>query len=193
MVFIILMVLLAIAVLALAVANQEMVTVDYLFGQVELSLFAVILGAVIAGILMMVCFMIYRSIHNYVKSGSDRALKKELQQRIKTLEVENNRLENELNKLKEERERAAQKTKEELEAEKKKLEEELNRQQKERQEEAAQGQAELEAEKQRLEEELRKQQAELNKQKEEKGGTSEQDAPFSPPKKKKGFWDFLKG
>lgn len=185
-IFIVLMVLLAIAVFAVAIANQEQVTVDYLFGQAELTLFALILGSVLAGVLIMVFFGIYRSIHNYVKAGSERALKKELQQRVKFLESENKRLEQELDKLQKERENAAEKAKEELEAEKRKLEEELNRQRKEREEEAAKEQAELEAEKERLKEELKK-------EKKEKGGSGEQEDTTSPSKEKKGFWDFLKG
>ncbi len=117
-VFIILMILLALAVAAVAIANQEIVTVNYLFGQLQLTLFAVILASVLAGILIMMFFYIYRSIHNYVKSGSERALKKELQQRIKSLENENKRLEEELARLQKERENAAEKARKELEVEK---------------------------------------------------------------------------
>jgi len=44
-VFIVLMVLLALAVVAVAMLNQEIVMVNYIFGQVELPLIAVILGS----------------------------------------------------------------------------------------------------------------------------------------------------
>ena len=182
-VFIILMILLAIAVVAVAVVNHEIVTVDYLFGQVELTLFTVMLGSALAGVLIMVFFYIYRSIHNYLKSGSDRALKKELQQRIKYLESENKKLEEEAARLQKERENAAEKARKELETEKNKLEEELERQRKGREEASTREQAELQAEKEKLEEELRKQQK-------EQGSPEEQDETESPPKK--GFWDFLK-
>ena len=182
-VFIVLMILLALAVAAVAMLNQEIVMVNYIFGQVELPLIAVILGSALAGVLIMVLYYIYRSIHNYVKSGSERALKKELQQRIKYLESENKKLEEELARFQKERDIAAEKARQELEDEKNKLEEELNRQRKEREESAAREQAELEAEKEKLEEELRKQQ-------QEQGSSEEQDHPEGSPKK--GFWDFLK-
>ncbi len=71
-VFIVLMVLLALAVVAVAMLNQEIVMVNYIFGQVELPLIAVILGSALADVLIMVFFYIYRSIHNYVKSGSGK-------------------------------------------------------------------------------------------------------------------------
>lgn len=179
-VFIVLMILLALAVIVVAMLNQEIVTVSYIFGQVELPLIAVILGAALTGIFIMVFFFIYRSIHNYVKSGSERALKKELQQRIKSLESENKKLEEELARLQKERDIAAEKARKELEDEKNKLEEELNRQRKEREEASAREQAELEAEKEKLEEELQKQQREQG---------SLEDTEGAP---RKGFWDFLK-
>jgi len=181
--FIVLMILLIVAVVAVAVANQEMVTIDYLFGQVELSVFSVMLGSASAGILIMVCFYIYRSIHNYFKSGSDRALKKELQQKIKYLESENKKLEEEVARLQKERENAEERARKELETEKNRLEAELESQKKEREEAAASEQAELEAEKEKLKEELKKQQK-------DQGRSEEQvDIGFPP---KKGFWDFLK-
>lgn len=181
-VFIVLMILLALAITAVAVLNNEIVTLNYLFGQVDLTLFAVILGSSLAGILIMVFFGIYRSIHNYIKSESERNLKKELQRRVKSLEDEKKKLQDELDKLQKEREKAAAKEYAELEAEKEKLEEELNRQRKEH-EDATKEQAELGVEKEKLEEELRKQQK-------EPGSLETQDDIAKPPKK--GFWDFLK-
>ena len=190
-VFIVLMILLAIAVAVVAALNNEIVTVHYLFGQVELTLFAVILGSTFTGILIMVLFGIYRTIHNYIKSESERNLKKELQQRIKLLERENKKLEEEVEKLKKERENAAEKSRAELEAEKNKLEEELNKQRKEREEIIEREQTELGAEKERLEEELRRQkQEELRKSKQETGSLEADEETQSPPKKS--FWDFLK-
>ncbi|MFO7952150.1 MAG: lipopolysaccharide assembly protein LapA domain-containing protein [Bacillota bacterium] len=184
-VFIVLMILLAFAVAVMAAQNDEIVTVSYLFGQVELNLFTVILGSVFAGILIMVFFGIYRSIHNYVKSGSDRALKRELQQRVKFLEKENKRLEDEVGTLKKERENAAEKAKAELEAERNKLQEELNRQKKERENSAEKEKEELKAEKERLEEQLKK-------EKEASGSPGEQEDVPQSPKQNKSFWDFLK-
>jgi len=182
-VFIILMILLALFIAAVAMLNNEIVTVSYLFGQLNLSLFSVILGSALAGILIMILFSIYRSIHNYIKAEGERGLKKELQRRVKVLEGENKKLEDELAKLQKEREDAAARAQAELEAEKKKLEEELNRQKKESENAAAKEQAELEAEKRNLEEELIRQKKEL----ESLEAKNEDGTP-----KKKGFWDFLK-
>ncbi|HED24116.1 MAG TPA: LapA family protein [Firmicutes bacterium] len=182
-IFIVLMIIVALAVALVAVLNNEMVTVNYIFGQVELTLFTVILGSALAGIIIMIFYGIYRSIHNYIKSESERNLKKELQRRVKLLENENEKLEEELERFKKEREEAAERAKAELEAEKNKLAEELNRQNKEREEAAAIEQAELEAEKQKLEEELRKQQ---------KGNGTPEVEVETPEPQKKGFWDFLK-
>lgn len=181
--FIILMIILALAVAVVAVLNNEMVTVNYIFGQVELTLFTVILGSALAGVLVMVFYNIYRSIHNYIKSESDRNLRKELQRRVKALENENRRLEEELDKFKKEREEAAGKAKAKLEAEKEKLVDELNRQKRGREEASAREQAELQTEKKKLEGELRKQQK-------ESGSGDTEDELSEPPKK--GFWDFLK-
>jgi len=183
MVFIVLMLLAALAIAAVAMLNNEIVTVYYLFGQANLTLFALILGSALAGILVMVFFCIYRSIHNYVKAEGERGLKKELQHRVRALEGEKKKLEEELGKIHKERENDAIRAQAELEAEKKKLEEELNRQKQERDSTAAKEQAELEAEKRNLEEELKKQKKERDSlEAKYENGTV----------KKKGFFDFLK-
>lgn len=182
--FIILMVLLVFAITAVALLNSEIVTVNYLFGQIELNLFAVILGSALGGIFVMILFIIYRSIHNYIKSESERNLRKELQRQLKTLEFENKKLEDEISKLQREREIAAEKARAELENEKKKLEDELTRQQKERENTMAKEQAELEAEKQKLEAELKKHQVVKE--------SSEPELLSEDPAVKKGFFDFLK-
>ena len=182
-VFIVLMLLVALAIAAVAMINNEIVTVHYLFGQASLTLFALILGSAFAGVLLMVFFCIYRSIHNYIRAEGERGLKKELQHRVKVLEGEKNKLEDELAKLQKEREQADAKAHAEIEAEKKKLEDELNRQQKERENASAREQAELEAEKRKLEEELKKQQ----KEHERLEARLENGAPV-----KKSFWSFLK-
>lgn len=182
--FIILMLLLAFAIAAVALLNSEIVSVNYLFGQIELNLFAVILGSALGGILVMIFFVIYRSIHNYIKSESDRNLKKELHRQVKTLEIENKKLVDEIGKLQRERETAAEKARTELENEKKKLEDELTRQQKEREGIMAKEQAELVADKHKLEVELKKHQV-VN-------GNPETELASEDPVAKKGFFDFLK-
>ncbi|MDY6826083.1 MAG: lipopolysaccharide assembly protein LapA domain-containing protein [Bacillota bacterium] len=181
--FIILMIIVVLAVVIVAVLNNDMVTVNYIFGEVELTLFMVILGSALAGILVMIFYGIYRSIHNYIKSESERNYKKELQRRVKFLENENKKLEEELENFKKEREKTAERAKAKLEAEKNELAEELNKQRREREETTAKEQAELEAEKQKLEEKLRKQQ---------NGNDVLEVEEDSPEPQKKGFWDFLK-
>lgn len=181
-IFIILMILVLFAVAAIAILNSEVVTVNYLLGQIDLNLFAVILGSALAGVIVMIFFMIYRSIHNYIKSESDRNLKKELYHQIRTLENENKRLENEISKMQREREAAAEKARNELEKEKKRLEDELGRQQQDRDNMAAKEQAEMDSEKRQLEEELKKQQ----KEKERLAAQASGDAPA-----KKGLFGFF--
>ena len=117
-----------------AIINNEVVTVNYFFGQVNLTLFMLILGSAVAGALFMGSLSIYRGIHNYMNSQGDRGLKKELQNRVKTLEDEKKKLEEELSEQQKEREKAASKAYESVENEKKRLEDELRKQQKEHQE-----------------------------------------------------------
>ncbi len=179
---IVLMILIILAVTALAVVNNEIVTVNYLFGQTDLSLFALILGSTFTGIVIMIFFGIYRSIHNYIKSESERNLKKDLQHRVKSLEDEKKKLEAELDRFQKEREIAAAKEHDELVAEKEKLKEELNKQRQEH-EVATKEQAELAFEKEKLEDKLRRQQK-------EQGNPETEDHIVEPSKK--GFWDFLK-
>jgi len=62
------MILIAILIVVLAALHNEPVTVNYIFGQIEVTLFAVILVSTVAIIIIMIFFMIYRSIHNYIKS-----------------------------------------------------------------------------------------------------------------------------
>ena len=123
------MLLLALAIAAVAMLNNEIVTVHYLFGQANLTLFTLILGSALAGVILMIFFNIYRSIHNYIKAEGERTLKKELQHRVKTLEGEKSKLEDELRKFYKEREIADAKARAEVEAEKKELEEELKKHQ----------------------------------------------------------------
>jgi uncharacterized integral membrane protein len=179
--FIVLMIMMALAITAVAALNNEIVTVYYIFGQIDLTLFAVILGSTLVGIFIMIFFDIYRSIHNYIKSESERNLEKDLQNRNKLLEDEKKKLEDELEKLHKEREIAAAKEHSELAAEKERLEEELKRQRQES-EYAKKEQAGLALEKEKLEEDLRWQQ---------KDSGSLETQVDSAEQPKKGFWDFL--
>lgn len=136
-IFLVLALLFGLIIAVAAMVNNEVVTVNYLFGQVSLTLFMLILGSAVAGALFMGSLGIYRGIHNYVNSQGDRGLKKELHNRVKTLEDEKKKMEDELSKQQKEREDAAAKAHASLEDEKKKLEDELRKQQREREEMAA--------------------------------------------------------
>ena len=134
LIFLALALMFGLIIAAAAIINNEVVTVNYFFGQVNLTLFMLILGSAVAGALFMGSLSIYRGIHNYMNSQGDRGLKKELQNRVKTLEGEKKELEEDLRDQQEEREKASSKAYESVENEKKRLEDELRKQQKEHQE-----------------------------------------------------------
>ena len=136
-IFLMLALLFGLIIAGAAIINNEVVTVSYLFGQVNLTLFMVILGSAIAGALFMVSLGIFRSILTYVNSQGDRGLKKEMHNRVKTLEDEKKKLEDELRKQQKEREDASDKAHAALEDDNRKLEEELRKQQKEHNDEVA--------------------------------------------------------
>ncbi len=129
-IFLMLALLLGLVIAVAALINNEVVTVNYLFGQVSLTLFMLILGSAVAGALFMGSLGIFRGIQNYMNSQGERGHKKDLQHRVKLLEDEKKKLEDELKKQQEEREEAAAKAHTALEDEKKKLEDELKKQQK---------------------------------------------------------------
>ena len=131
MIFLLLGLLVGLVIAVVAMINNEVVTVNYLFGQVSLTLFMLILGSAFAGAVFMGFLGIFRSINNYMNSQGDRGHKKELERRVKLLESEKGKLEAELGKQQKEREDAAVKAHGDLVDEKKKLEEELKKQQKE--------------------------------------------------------------
>ena len=137
MIFLLLALLVGLVIAVVAIINNEVVTVNYLFGQVSLTLFMLILGSAFAGAVFMGFLGIFRSIHNYMNSQGDRGHKKELERRVKLLEGEKGKLEAELGKQQKEREYAAVKAHGDLVDEKKKLEEELKKQQKEHEDAAA--------------------------------------------------------
>ncbi|UNC93196.1 LapA family protein [Candidatus Contubernalis alkaliaceticus] len=136
-IFLLLALLVGLVIAVVAMINNEVVTVNYLFGQGSLTLFMLILGSAFAGAMFVGFLGIFRSIHNYMNSQGDRGHKKELERRVKLLEGEKEKLEAELGKQQKEREDAAAKAHGDLVDEKKKLEEELKKQQKEREDTAA--------------------------------------------------------
>ena len=134
MIFFMLALILALVIAVVAIVNTEVVTLNYVIDQSSLAMSIVILGSAGAGVLVMIFFGIFRSIQKYMGSQAERGLKNELQQKVKNLENEKKKLEDELNRQQKEREEATAKAHAELEAEKKKLEEESIKQQKEHEE-----------------------------------------------------------
>ncbi len=134
MIFLLLALLVGLIIAVMAIINNQVVTVNYLFGQSSLALFVLILYSAFAGAVFMGFLGIFRSIHHYMNSQGDRGHKKDLERRIKILEGEKSKLEAELNKQQKEREVAAVKAHSDLVDENKKLEEELNTQKKEQEE-----------------------------------------------------------
>ncbi len=96
--------LVGILIAVAAIINNEVVTVNYLFGQMDLTLFMLILGSAVAGAVFMALLSIFRSIQKYMKSQGDRDYKKVLEERIVVLESEKKDLEAELDKQQKEHE-----------------------------------------------------------------------------------------
>ncbi len=88
--------ILIIAIVALA--NNEPVTVSYIFGRAEVSLILLILGSAFVGALVMGFFAIFRSIRTAISFREMRRKNEDLQKQLKALEEEKIFLEAELNK-----------------------------------------------------------------------------------------------
>ena len=92
-----------------AMANGEVVTVNYLFGQVDLSLIVLILGSATAGALALGSFSLFRGIQTHLQFREARQKQAELQQRVEFLEGERTRLEAEVGRRQMETEAVAAK------------------------------------------------------------------------------------
>jgi uncharacterized integral membrane protein len=82
----------------IALANNETVTVSYIFGRLQVSLILLILGSAVTGALAMGLFSLFRSIRNAFAFRELRHQQEALQKQVKTLEEEKIFLEAELNK-----------------------------------------------------------------------------------------------
>lgn len=80
----------------IALANQQPVMANYLFGQAEVSLIVLILGSAIAGAFTMGLFSLFRSIRTAFGSRGERRQREELQRMIDALQNEKNLLQAEL-------------------------------------------------------------------------------------------------
>lgn len=134
-IFLLLSLLVGLIISVAAIINTDVVTVHYLFGQMDIPLFMLILGAALAGAMFIGFLNIFSSINKHMRSQGDRDYKKVLEERVKVLESETTELQTELqaelDKQKKERELATEKAYTDLENENKKLEAELKLQQKE--------------------------------------------------------------
>lgn len=82
----------------MALANNESVTVSYIFGRAEVSLILLILGSAFVGALAMGLFALFRSIRTAFTFREMRQKEEALQKKVKALEEEKVFLEAELNK-----------------------------------------------------------------------------------------------
>jgi len=130
-IFLLLSLLVGLLISVAAIINTDVVTVNYLLGQIDLPLFMLILGSAIAGAMFIGFLNIFSSINKHMKSQGDRDYKKVLDERVKVLESETIELQAELDKQQKEREQASEKAYTDLENENKRLEAELKMQQKE--------------------------------------------------------------
>lgn len=130
-IFLLLALLVGLLLAVVATINNDVVTLNYILGQIDLPLFMLILSSALAGAMFMGFLSIFSSINKHMKSQGDRDYKKVLEQRVKLLESETKELKAELDKQQKEREQASEKAYADLENENKKLEEELKMQQKE--------------------------------------------------------------
>jgi uncharacterized integral membrane protein len=72
----------------IALANNELVTVSYIVGRVQISLILLILGSAVTGALAMGLFSIFRSIRNAFAFRELRNQQVVLQKKVKALEEE---------------------------------------------------------------------------------------------------------
>lgn len=81
-----------------AIANNENVTVSYIFGRSEVSLILLILGSAVTGALAMGLFSLFRSIRSALAFRELRHQQDAMQKQLKALEEEKVFLQAELNK-----------------------------------------------------------------------------------------------
>ena len=127
-IFLLLALLIGLLIAGVALINNQVVTLNYYFGQISITLFMLILGSAVAGALVMIFFGFYRSIDKYVNSRAERRNEKEMQRRVDRLEKDKSNLKADLSKRQKEREDAASRASDDARNENKKLQAELERQ-----------------------------------------------------------------
>jgi len=96
--YLILALVFSLIIAIMAIANTEPVTVNYIFGQANISLIILILGSAFAGALVMGLISLFRSIRAALAFRQLRHEKETLQKQLKELEEEKIFLQAELNK-----------------------------------------------------------------------------------------------
>ena len=159
-IFLLLALLVGFLVAGVALINNQVVTLNYYFGQISLSLFMLIVGSAVAGALMMIFFGFYRSIHKYVNNSAQRRNEKEMQRRVDHLEKDKSNLKSDLGKRQSESDQAATRASNDLRDENKKLHDELDRQKKEHDNSAEDARHDLDDQNKKREADLDRRQAE---------------------------------
>jgi len=96
--YLILALVFSLIIAIVALANNEPVTVSYIFGRAEVSLILLILGSAFVGALVMGLFALFRSIRSAFSFREMRRKNEDLQKQVKALEEEKIFLEARLNK-----------------------------------------------------------------------------------------------
>lgn len=96
---IVLALLFSLLIAIIATANYQPVNFNYLFGQVQLPLIVLIIGAAAAGALVTGLIGLYNGIRTALQLRSGRKRQEELQRRLERLEEEKASLQQELERL----------------------------------------------------------------------------------------------
>ncbi len=96
--YLILALIFSLLIAIVALANNDTVTVSYLFGRREVSLILLILGSAFAGALVMGLFSLFRTIRTALTFREMRHQHDDLRKKLKSVEEEKLFLEAELNK-----------------------------------------------------------------------------------------------
>ncbi len=106
--FIVLALLFSLLIAIIAAANHQPVNVNYIFGQAEVSLIVLIIGAAAAGALVMGMISLYRGIRIALQMRADKKRQEELERRLESLEQEKVSLQEKLERLQAPAESAAE-------------------------------------------------------------------------------------
>ncbi len=80
-------------------ANHQPVEVNYIFGEAQIPLIVLIIGAAAAGALVVGLISLYRGIRDALQARAEKKRQDEFQQRLESLEAENSLLRRKLERL----------------------------------------------------------------------------------------------